>query len=227
MIQFSPPVASHSVDCVVFGFDDRKLKVLIIKRASEPATDEWALPGGFMEIHESLEEAADRLLDHLTGVNGVYLEQLGTFSNLNRHPLGRVITTAFYGLSKPNRYWLNPTWHAKEAEWVDVEAVPNLAFDHNEIIKKALTVLQREIKLKPIAFELLATKFTMSELQALYETVLGEKLDKRNFRRKIESMDILIELDELKKGAHIDAKLYAFNKVDFENKLKDGFRFSF
>jgi 8-oxo-dGTP diphosphatase len=225
MIQFSPPVASHTVDCVVFGFEDKKLKVLLIKRASEPAADEWAIPSGFMEIHETLEEAAERLLDHLTGVNHVYLEQIGTYSNLDRYPMGRVVTTAYFGLVRPQNYWLNPTWHAKEAMWCDVQEVPTLAFDHNKIIKKALFVLQRELKLSPIGFELLLPKFTLSEMQILYECVLDEKLDKRNFRRKIESMDILIQMDDVRKGSHVDAKLYAFNKKEYERKLKDGFRF--
>lgn len=225
MIQYSEPVASHTVDCVVFGFEDKELKILLINRASEPEMDKWALPGGFMEVHETLEEAADRLLDHLTGVTNAYLEQLITYSDLLRHPSGRVLTTAFFGLVKPQEYWLNPTWHAKEAYWCSVKEIPSLAFDHNKIVNKAIHVLQQEVRIRPIIFKLLTTKFTFAELQSGIESIIDEKFDKRNFRRKMESMGILIQLDDLRKGSHIDAKLYVFNKELYESKMLEGFKF--
>jgi 8-oxo-dGTP diphosphatase len=225
MVQYSLPVASHSAECVIFGFVDKELKVLLIKRASLPFIDEWALPSGFMEEHETLEEAAERLLDHLTGISKVNLTQIGTYSLLNRHPSGRVIATAFYGLVRPENYWLNPTWHAKEAIWQDTHTIPHLAFDHNDIIKKALGILNTEIQISPIAFDLVPVKFTLAELQSAFEAILQEKIDKRNFRRKMENMGILIQLDDLRIGAHIDAKQFAFNKSEYEAKKKEGFTF--
>jgi 8-oxo-dGTP diphosphatase len=220
-IQFVPPVASITVDCVIFGFDGKKMEILLIKRGSEPEAGKWALPGGFMEKEETMDEAAKRVLNLLTGVNGIYMEQCYTFGKLDRHPLARVITVSYYALVDSTNYKLKPSWHASETKWFEISEMPKLAFDHKEIFDVALKTLKKEVTIRPIGFELLPTKFTLTDLQNLYEVILGEELDRRNFRRKIKAMDILTELNEIRPGAHIGATLFKFNKKKY-NELKSG-----
>lgn len=212
-----------SVDCVIFGLDESKLKVLLIKHAWEPALGSWALPGGLVEQQETLEQAAHRLLEQLTGVKEVFTEQVRTFSEVNRFPNQRVITTAMYALIKPEKISPNPNWYATEAAWYDVDQVPELAFDHNRILESTLAILQREIRLKPIGFDLLPEKFTLGDLQRLFEVVLSKKLDRRNFRRKVQSMDILTQLNEKRKGPHAPAQLFQFNEQAVEEAKEQGF----
>jgi 8-oxo-dGTP diphosphatase len=226
-LQYLEPVASITVDCVIFGFDGKKLEVLLIKRGSEPELGKWSLPGGFMEKTETAERAAERVLEQLTGVADIYMDQLRTFSEVNRHPIERVVTVSFYALVKPENHQLTPAWHASEAYWCDIHKLPVLGFDHEKIIKVALHTIKRDVRLKPIGFELLPRKFTLKDLQNLYEAILEEKLDRRNFRRKIKVTNILTELTEVKRGAHKDAVLYKFDKKLYYEISQDGFNILF
>ncbi len=217
-----------TVDNVIFGFDESDLKVLLIKRGNEPFRDAWALPGDFMYIDEEMDAAASRILEELTGLTNVYLDQVRTFGGVNRHPLGRVITVAYFSLIKVDT--ITPASFASKAKWHSVSSVPILAFDHNLILTTCLQTLQRLITVRPIGFELLPPKFTLTELQHLYEAILQLKepngLDKRNFRKKILSMDFVVDLNESQEGvAHRPARLYAFDPERYERFVAQGFNF--
>lgn len=204
-----------SVDCVLFGFDGADLKILLIERNEEPFKDWWALPGNLVEADESVEESASRILNELTGLNNIYMEQYYTFGNVDRHPQGRVITIAYYAMIRlGGDKALTPlTSYAKRAQWISVSELPNLGFDHQEIYEKGLEKVKRKIKNLHLAFELLPEKFTLTQVQNVYETILGKKLDKRNFRKKILSYGVLKELDEKQKGVSFRAAtLYRFDK---------------
>lgn len=219
--------SAFTVDNVIFGFDDADLKVLLIKRGEVPYPNEWALPGNFVYQDEDLDTAAKRVLKELTGLKKVYLEQVKTFGSVGRHPFGRVITVAYYSLIKITDYHLSTSSIAKKAEWRSVSKVTGLPFDHDQIFRACFNRLKLNVKRQPIGFQLLPPKFTLTELQYLYEAILEEKLDKRNFRKKIGSMDFLIDLDELQEGvAHRPAKLFQFNKERYEKLFNDeGFHF--
>ena len=183
-----------TVDNVIFGFDEADLKVLLIKRGTEPYRDLWALPGDFMYPEEDLDTAAERVLKELTGLEHVYLEQVRTFGAVNRHPLGRVATVAYFSLVKINRYDVTPASFAQKAKWHSVAKIQELAFDHNSILEACFHALKQRVRVRPVGFELLPPKFTLTELQHLYEAILEPnssdgKLDKRNFRKKILAMD--------------------------------------
>ena len=180
ILQYNPPLASITVDCVLFGFNEGKLKVLLIKRSSDPEMGKWALPGGYLEKDETLEKTAQRVLEMLTGLSNIYMEQLKSFSALDRNPLARVITMAYYALVNPANYPLKPSWHASEAYWCELDRLPNLGFDHKKILDTAISFLKKGIQVKPVGFELLPLKFTLKELQDLYEAILGKKMDRRN-----------------------------------------------
>lgn len=204
-----------SIDCVLFGFDGGELKILLIERNEEPFKDWWALPGNLVEHQESLDESASRILHELTGLSDIYMEQYYTFGEVNRHPQGRVITVAYYAMLRlGGDKALKPlTSYAKNAQWVNVYELPKLAFDHQHIFDKGLEKIKRRIKHLPIAFELLPEKFTLTQVQHVYELILGKKLDKRNFRKKILSLGVLKELDEKQKGVSFRAAtLYKFDK---------------
>ncbi len=218
--------SAFTVDNVIFGFDEGDLKVLLIKRGEEPYEGNWALPGYFVYPNEDLDSAAQRVLKELTGISNVYLEQVKTFGEVNRHPFGRVITVAYFSLVKINRYTLQPASIALKAKWHSISDVQSLAFDHNEILNSCFERLKWVVRTRPVGFELLPPKFTLTELQHLYEAILETDLDKRNFRKKILSMDLLVDLDELQEGvAHRPAKLYQFDKEKYEKFLAEGFSF--
>ena len=218
------PRAALTVDCVVFGFDGSALQVLLIRRAFEPFRNSWALPGGFVQLEETLDEAARRELLEETGLSDVFLEQLYTFGSLNRDPRERVVSVAYYALVKPSA--VTAATDAAEAKWFDVSKLPSLAFDHKDILAAALTRLRGKLTYQPIGFELLPPKFTLSQLQRLYEAVLGQELDKRNFRKKALSYDILIPLKEKHQdGPHRPAQLFRFDPVKYERLKKKGFLF--
>ena len=221
------PKPALTVDCVVFGLDqDQQLKVMLIKRDIPPFEGEWALPGGFIRLDESLEEAALRELQEETGIKEIFLEQLYTFGSIDRDPRERVITVAYYALINLAEQDIQATTDAREAAWFDLENIDQLAFDHKQILETALARLKGKVRYEPIGFELLPTKFTLSQLQQLYETILDEELDKRNFRRKILKMDLLIELDEMQSGvAHRAAKLYQFDESRYRKLKEKGFIF--
>jgi 8-oxo-dGTP diphosphatase len=204
-----------SVDCVIFGFQDGELKILLIERNEEPYKDWWALPGLTVKNDEGIECAAERILYELTGLSDIYMEQLYTFGEVNRHPSGRVITVAYYAMIRLTGHKeLKPTTsYAKKAFWHPISELPQLAFDHTSIFEKSLQKIRRKISYQPIAFELLPEKFTLTQLQHVYESILNKKLDKRNFRKKMLNYDILKELDEKQRGvSYRAATLYKFDR---------------
>ncbi|MBL7802960.1 MAG: NUDIX hydrolase [Saprospiraceae bacterium] len=218
--------SAFSVDNVIFGFDGGDLKVLLIQRGAAPFKGKWALPGDLVYPNENLETAAERVLEQLTGLRGVYLEQVKAFGAVNRHPLGRVITIAYYSLIKISDYTVTPASFAQSARWHSMSEVGELAFDHNEILDTCLAQLQTKVRNAPVGFELLPPKFTLTELQQLYEAILVTKLDKRNFRKKILTMGLLLDLNELQENvAHRPARLYQFDKEKYERFVAEGFSF--
>ncbi|MCP4675983.1 MAG: NUDIX hydrolase [Deltaproteobacteria bacterium] len=215
-----------TVDCVVFGLDETDLKVLLIQRDVEPFAGIWALPGGFVNMDETLDESAKRELQEETGLKKLFLEQLYTFAAVDRDPRERVVSVAFFALVNISAHKVKSATDARDAAWFSVVDTPTLAFDHDEILKMALERLKGKVRYQPIGFELLPPLFTLSQLQFLYETVLETKMDKRNFRRKILSMDLLEETDQIEQDvAHRAARLYRFNKKRYNSLLKKGFIF--
>ncbi len=215
-----------TVDCVVFGLDDDDLKILLIQRGLDPFKGQWALPGGFAVVGEALEETARRELQEETGLEDVYLEQLYTFSDPDRDPREHVITVAHYGLVNLFDHTIAASTDASNAAWFCLDDMPQLAFDHEEILEIAHKRLRGKIRYQPIGFELLPERFPLRSLQAVYEKILDRKLDKRNFRKKILNMGILEELDEIETDvSHRAAKLYRFNKHKYDRMVKQGFNF--
>jgi 8-oxo-dGTP diphosphatase len=215
-----------TVDCVVFGLDETDLKVLLIRRDLEPFRGRWALPGGFVHVDETLDDAARRELSEEAGVRAVFLEQLYSFGALDRDPRERVVSVAYYALTRLGGHELRADTDASDVGWFSVEEVPALAFDHQQILEVALDRLRGKLTYQPIGFELLPPKFTLSQLQRLYEIILETSLDKRNFRKKILAMDLLEELDEVQKDvAHRAARLYRFDRKKYEQLKKKGFSF--
>jgi 8-oxo-dGTP diphosphatase len=220
------PRPALTVDCVVFGLDEEDLKVLLIQRGVEPFQGRWALPGGFVRLEETLEEAARRELEEETGVRQVFLEQLYTFGAVDRDPRERVVSVAYYALVKLSDHRIKATTDARDAAWFAVSDVPALAFDHDDILALALERLKSKVRYQPIGFELLPPKFTLTQLQRLYESVLEKPLDKRNFRKKMLGMGVLVELDEIEMDvAHRAARLYRFDKARYRQLEKQGFNF--
>ncbi len=207
-----------SIDCVLFGFDGKDLKILLIERNEDPYKDWWALPGNIVGNNESLDQSAERILYELTGLSGIYMEQYYAFGDPGRHPRGRVITLAYYALIRlgggsGEKDLMPQISYAKRASWISISKLPKLAFDHQEIYDKGLEKIKRRINHQPIAFELLPEKFTLTQLQHVYELILGRSLDKRNFRKKIISFGVLKELNEKQKGVSYRAAiLYRFDK---------------
>ncbi|MBW4890574.1 NUDIX hydrolase [Mucilaginibacter sp. HMF5004] len=213
--------SAFSIDCVIFGFEAGELKILLIERAEDPFKDWWALPGNLVENDEGIESAATRILYELTGWRELHMEQFHTFGDVNRHPLGRVITVAYYALIRINgKKEVKPvTQYAKKAFWHPINDLPRLGFDHSDIFETSIQKLRRRLSYQPIAFELLPEKFTLTQLQLLYEAILNKKLDKRNFRKKMLSYGFLKELDEKQKGvSYRAAKLYKFDRRKY-NKI--------
>src|SRR5213083_539972 len=218
--------AALTVDCVVFGFDEGELKVLLIQRALEPFKNRWALPGGFVRVDETLEEAARRELAEEAGLKNVFLEQLYTFGGLDRDPRERVVSVAYYALVKLAAHDTKAATDAADARWFPVSKVPKLAFDHADILATALARLKGKVRYQPIGFELLPPKFTLSQLQHLYEAVLEADLDKRNFRKKVLSFDLLVPLKEKQMaGRHRPAQLFRFDAERYEKLKRKGFNF--
>jgi 8-oxo-dGTP diphosphatase len=220
------PRPALTVDCVVFGLDEDELEVMLIRRGLEPYAGRWALPGGFVHLDETLEEAARRELEEENGLSKVYLEQLYTFGALDRDPRERVVTVAYYALVKLSDHKVRAATDAADAAWFSLGDLPDLAFDHAHILEVALDRLKSKVRYQPIGFELLPKKFTLTQLQRMYEIILDRPLDKRNFRKKILGMDLLIELDEVQKDvAHRAARLYKFDDRHYRKLVKQGFSF--
>jgi 8-oxo-dGTP diphosphatase len=215
-----------AVDCVVFGLDEDDLKVLLIQRDIEPFIGRWALPGGFVRLDETVDEAARRELSEETGVSKLFLEQLYTFGTVDRDPRERVVSVAYYALVNLADHRVKAATDAREAAWFAAFDLPALAFDHDAIVEKAVERLRGKVRYQPVGFELLPPKFTLSQLQRLYEKVLERDLDKRNFRKKVLSMGLLVELDEVEQDvAHRAARLYRFDKKRYRELEKEGFVF--
>jgi 8-oxo-dGTP diphosphatase len=218
--------AALTVDCVVFGLDEGALQVLLVERGIEPYRGRWALPGGFVRVDETLEEAARRELREETGVERLYLEQLYAFGAVDRDPRERVVSVAYYGLVRLIEHRVEASTDAANAAWFAVDDLPRLAFDHDEILRAALARLKRRVRTQPIGFELLPARFTLSQLQRVYETILERPLDKRNFRKRLLALDLLEELDEVEKDvAHRAARLYRFDERKYRALTKKGFVF--
>ncbi|MEY2923972.1 MAG: hypothetical protein RLZZ337_512 [Bacteroidota bacterium] len=215
-----------SVDCVVFGYHDGELRVLLIERGAEPFEGYWALPGDLVGLDVNLFDSANKVLYDLTSLDDVFLEQFQAFGAVNRHPAGRVATVGYYALVETEKH--NPiasAW-AKRTKWFPVDDLPKLAFDHKEILEMGIVTLKRRVRYRPVGFELLPEKFTLADLQQLYEAILGYQFDKPNFRKKIQSMDLLIPLDEIQKNvSHRPAKLFKFDENRYEALKKEGFVF--
>jgi 8-oxo-dGTP diphosphatase len=216
---------SLTVDLVVLGYQNQELYILLIKRLLDPFKGSWALPGGFVLGDETLATAAARELEEETGVSDVHLEQLFTFDDPNRDPRGRVITIAHLALVKPSLHILKPTGDALEARWFNLDELPELAFDHRNIIATGVNRLREKIRTEPLAFELLPREFTLTQLQELYEKILDEKIDKRNFRKKILSFEILREIDFTVQTPYRRPQFFEFRKERLQKRMKDGFRF--
>lgn len=216
-----------TVDMVIFSIRRRELHVLLVKRGIPPFMGEYAIPGGFLRADESLEEAAKRELHEETSVRDVYLEQLYSFGDPARDPRGRVVTVAYYALVSSEHMDLSAGTDAAEAEWVAVKRIPPLAFDHARIVAYALERLRNKLEYTTVGFQLLPKKFTLAELQAVYEAILGKKIDKRNFRRKMALLKILKPLKEWKETGRKPAQLFGFAAKQFENLRDKGILFPF
>lgn len=210
-----------TVDVVILTINDDKLKVLLVKRAHEPFKNRWSIPGGFVRLSENLDDAALRLLKEKSNVQNIYLEQLYTFGDPLRYPNSRVITCAYFALLRSEDIVLQAEDNSEvsDVQWHTVEKLPPLAFDHKEIIEYSLKRTRERLELCPIAFQLLPKKFTLTELQKSYELILKKKFDKRNFRKKMLSSNILIEHNETTKvGSKRPASLYSFDKITLNSK---------
>lgn len=208
-----------SVDCIIFGFDEAKLKVLLIRSDLKKYAGKWSLLGDLVFPNEDLDAAAYRILKQRTGLSDVYLEQVSTFGTVSRHPAGRVVTVAYCSLINVQHHKLNIL--DNELHWHDIKNVTDLAFDHQQIFDTCLQQLQKRVQEHPLGFNLLPKKFSLRDLQNLYEAILDIKMDRRNFRKKFFSMDFLIDLNEMEQDVpHRPGKLYKFNYEKYEKKKK-------
>ena len=220
------PHPAVTTDCVIFGFDGERLQVLLIERGIEPYKGRWAFPGGFLKMDETAEEGALRELKEETGLEGAYMEQFHTFSTPDRDPRERVITIAYYALVKIQE--VKGGDDAASARWFPLDEIPSLAFDHDYILRMATQRLREQIHFQPIGFELLPEKFTLKELQLLYEAILGINFDRRNFAKKMMHLEILTDLEEtVWPTPKREAKLYKFNAEKYEELKRKGFRLEF
>lgn len=220
------PHPAVATDCVIFGFDGTDLKVLLIERGIEPFKGKWAFPGGFLRPSETAEECALRELKEETGMTTGYVEQFHTFSDPNRDPRERVISIAYYALCKIQE--VQGGDDASKAQWFAMDEIPQLAFDHDCILRMALTKLREQIHFSPIGFELLPQKFTMKQLQMLYEAILHVRFDRANFAKKMLHFNLLNKLDEsVWPTAKREANLYSFNVDSYNELKKKGFKLEF
>jgi 8-oxo-dGTP diphosphatase len=222
--QYARPALT--ADIVVFALDEHDLQVMLIQRDLTPFAGDWALPGGFVRVEETLDEAAARELQEETGLHDIFLEQLYTFGAVDRDRRERVVTVAYYALVNLAGHAVQASTDARSAAWFSVNDLPTLAFDHRQILDVALERLRGKVRYQPIGFELLPEKFTLRQLQHLYEIILDRPLDKRNFRKKVLSMGIIKETNEIETDvAHRAARLFRFDKKAYDRLMKRGFNF--
>lgn len=219
--------AAVTTDNVIFGFDGKKINILLVRRGIEPYKDHWALPGGFMKMNETATEGAKRELEEETGLKDAYIRQFHTFTKPGRDPRERVITIAYYALVRMQE--VKGGDDAAEARWFDIDNLPSLAFDHDKILREAQRELRKQIHFEPIGFELLPEEFTMKSLQQLYEAILDIHFDRRNFHKKMIHLGILNQVESKtdKKSVGRDAFLYTFNKECYDEMKQKGFRLEF
>lgn len=209
MYQYEYPHPAVTTDIVIFTIRDKQLKLLLIMRGGAPYKGKWALPGGFVQLNEDLESGARRELAEETGITGVYLEQLYTFGAVDRDPRERVITVAYYALIPSDKIVLQAATDAEAVGWFSMDELPNLAFDHKEIVDMAHQRLVAKLDYSTIAFQFMPEEFSLSELQAVYEIILREEMDRRNFRKWVLALEQIEETgEERREGAHRPAKLY-------------------
>jgi len=222
--EFARPALT--VDCVVFGIDEEELKIMLIQRGVAPFKGMWAIPGGFVRLDESLEDAARRELEEETGIREVFLEQLYTFGKIDRDPRTRVVSVAYYALTNLIGHHVDAASDASNAAWFALEDLPDLPFDHEKILDTAIERLRGKVRYQPIGFELLPDRFTLTQLQRVYEIVLDKEIDKRNFRKKILAMEILKDTGKVEKDvAHRAARLYRFDKRAYDRMVRQKFNF--
>jgi 8-oxo-dGTP diphosphatase len=215
-----------ATDCVIFGFDGGELKLLLLKREKEPFENKWALPGGFVYMNETTEVSAKRILFEKAGIKNVFIEQLYTFSKVDRDPRERIVSVTYFALVNKSQFNLVAGRDTIQAEWHAISALPDLGFDHRDIVALAVERLKGKVQYQPIGFELLDEKFTLSQLQLLYEAILQTPIDKRNFRKKIIGMGLLKQLDEKEQNVpHKAAFYYSFDKKAYKELTKKGFHF--
>lgn len=215
-----------SIDCIIFGFKDAELSVLLVKHGIGPTIGQWALPGSWIKYNESIDAAANRILSSQTSIDNIYLEQFKTFGNIDRFPIRRVITIVYYALVNIEKFILHPGPTEMDAEWFRLQDVPQMAFDHNIILTECFQFLQHKIQHEPIGFNLLPSLFTLLQLQELYEAILNVKLDKSNFRKKFLKMNLLIDTKQKQQDvSHRAAKLYRFDENVYNRLLDKGFTF--
>jgi 8-oxo-dGTP diphosphatase len=212
---------SFSLDCVIFGYIDGKINVMLVKRAMEPYLGEWAIPGDLLYPDEDLPDAASRILSELTKLDNVELHQGRTFGKPDRHPQGRVITNAYFALVKMESIQAKASSWAEQIKWVPIDEVEQLAFDHNEILESTYQILKYKLKREPVCFHLLADKFTLHEMQRLYEFVFDLELDKANFRKKIKSIPLISLSEKQKNVKHRPANLFSFDAKKFNDLIKE------
>ncbi|MFN8345401.1 MAG: NUDIX domain-containing protein [Spirosomataceae bacterium] len=215
-----------SIDCLIFGFKDAQLSILLVKHGIGPTLGQWALPGSWIKYNESIDEAASRILSSQTSVGNLYLEQFKTFGELKRFPDRRVITIAYYALVNIEKFELHPGPTEADVTWFKIQEIPPMAFDHKVIFEHCLDFLKHKIQHEPIGFNLLPAKFTLLQLLELYEAILGQKLDKSNFRKKFLKMNLLVDTKERQKDvSHRAATLYRFDENVYNKLLEKGFTF--
>ncbi|PZR37068.1 MAG: NUDIX hydrolase [Azospira oryzae] len=215
-----------SIDCLIFGFNNGRLDILLVKHGEGISKGKWALPGGWIQYNESVNHAAKRILHSLTGISDIYLQQLSVFGDVDRYPGKRVVTIAYYAMVNEEHYSLIPGFTASDVQWYDLHQLPDLLYDHTKIIQHGLKQLRHSVRHEPIGFNLLPKKFTLLKLQELYEAILETKFDKSNFRRKLLKMNLVKPSTEKQQDvSHRAASLYEFDEQRYQQLREKGFAF--